>query len=381
MTDGLRLLDGVRVVSIEQFIAAPYCTQLLADAGAEVVKVERPGSGDPRRRYDPAVGPPGDRLSGGFVSYNRGKKSVELDLGTDEDRRVLRELLAESDVLLSNLAPGALERQGLAPARLREEFPRLVICEISGFGTAGGPYADWPAFDSVIQGMSGLSSLIGGLAPMGTMDLLAGVYAAFGILTALVSRASTGQGAYVDAAMYDIGAAFLERPLTLYEFTGVVPGQGIDRFSPVGTFRTGDGGVVSIVIPTDEMWRRCRVALELADDPELDTTIKRAEHMSDRIIPLLEEWAKGKDRHEAAAALRAAGQPAGVVQTIADVRACPQLAHRGLFSPVDDERARRDDGSTLSLPRLPLLFDGQGAKPGPVPRLGADNPLGPDPVP
>ncbi|MDX2600317.1 CoA transferase [Streptomyces caniscabiei] len=382
MADGLKLLDGIRVVSLEQYIAAPHCTQMLADAGAEIIKVERPVTGDPRRWYDPKVGPDDDYISGGFASYNRGKKSVELNLSDDADRRAFEELLATADVLVSNLRPGSLDRQGLAPKDLRERFPRLVICEISGFGTIGGPYAKWPAFDSVIQGMSGLSSLIGeqdgppGLAPMGTMDLMAGIYATIGILTALVGRVTTGQGSHVDAAMYDIGAAFLERPLTLHEYTGEVPTRGIDRFSPVGAFRAGDGGWVSIVIPTEEMWRRCCAALgrpELESDPELDTTLKRAEHMADRIVPLLEEWAKGKDRHEAVAALRETGQPAGLVQTIADVRACEQLAHRGLFAPIEDERARRADGTTLSLPRLPLLFDGQGARPGPVPRLGADN--------
>ncbi|WP_416966822.1 CaiB/BaiF CoA transferase family protein [Streptomyces sp. 4F14] len=382
MADGLELLDGIRVVSLEQYIAAPYCTQLLADAGAEVVKVERPVTGDPRRWYDPKAGPDDDYISGGFASYNRGKKSVELDLSADDGRRAFEDLLATADVLVSNLRPGSLERQGLAPEDLRRRFPRLVICEISGFGTSGGPYAKWPAFDSVIQGMSGLSSLIGeqdgppGLAPMGTMDLMAGVYATIGILTALVGRAATGEGSHVDAAMYDIGAAFLERPLTLHEYTGEIPTRGIDRFSPVGAFRAGDGGWVSIVIPTEEMWRRCCAALgrpELESDPELDTTLKRAEHMARRIVPLLEEWAEDKDRHEAVAALRAAGQPAGLVQTIADVRSCGQLAHRGLFAPIDDERARRADGTVLSLPRLPLLFDGRGARPGPVPRLGADN--------
>ncbi|MEV7392795.1 CoA transferase [Streptomyces sp. NPDC091215] len=382
MADGLNLLNGIRVVSLEQFIAAPYCTQMLADAGAEIIKVERPGAGDPRRRYDPKVGPDDDYISGGFASYNRGKKSVELNLSDEDDRRAFEELLATADVLVSNLRPGSLDRQGLAPAELRESFPRLVICEISGFGTTGGPYAKWPAFDSVIQGMSGLSSLIGeqdgppGLAPMGTMDLMAGVYATIGILTALVGRTSTGQGSHVDAAMYDIGAAFLERPLTLHEYTGEVPTRGIDRFSPVGAFRAGDGAWVSIVIPTDEMWRRCCAALgqpDLEHDSELDTTLKRAENMAGLIVPLLERWAKDMDRHKAVAALRAAGQPAGAVQTIADVRACKQLAHRGLFAAIDDERAQRADGTRLSLPRLPLLFDGQGARPGPVPRLGSDN--------
>ncbi|MFE7419994.1 CaiB/BaiF CoA transferase family protein [Rhodococcus sp. NPDC057529] len=382
MSEGLKLLSGIRVVSLEQFIAGPYCTSILADAGAEVIKVERPGTGDPRRWYDPKVGPDEDYISGGFASYNRGKKSVELDLSEATDREVFEELLSGADVLVCNLRPGSLARQGYSPEELRSRYPALVVCEITGFGSSGGVYAQWPAFDSVIQGMSGLSSLIGDadgppeLAPMGTADVLTGIWSALGVLTALVGRASTGKGSYVDAAMYDIGAAFVERPLTLHEFTGAVPTRGIDRFSPVGAFRAGDGGWVSIVIPTDEMWRRCCQALgkpELETDPDIDTVLKRADRMADRVIPEFETWAAGMTKFEAAEALRKAGQPAGLVQSIDEVRACPQLAHRGLFAPIDDDRAHRADGSTLSLPRLPLLFDGAGAAPGPIPRLGEHN--------
>jgi CoA:oxalate CoA-transferase len=382
VTQGLKFLSGIRVVALEQFIAGPYCTSILADAGAEVIKVELPGSGDPRRTYDPRVGPDDDYLSGGFASYNRGKRSVELALDDDDDRRSFEKLLQTADVLVSNMRPGSLARRGYAPAELRQLYPRLVICEITGFGSSGGDYAAWPAFDSVIQGMSGMSSLIGGdgdppgLAPMATTDLLAGIYGAVGILTALVGRARTGQGTYIDAAMYDIGAAFLERPLTLHEFTGAVPTRGIDRFSPVGTFQAGDGGWVSIVIPTDEMWRRCCQAMgtpELETDPELDSVLKRAENMRSRVIPAFEKWSASMTKQEAAQRLRDAGQPAGLVQSIDEVRDCPQLAHRGLFTEIEDDRARTANGEPFKLPRLPLLFDGRGATPGPVPRLGADN--------
>jgi CoA:oxalate CoA-transferase len=382
MTDGLKLLSGIRVVALEQFIAGPYCTSVLADAGAEVIKVELPGSGDPRRTYDPRVGPTDDYLSGGFASYNRGKFSVELALDDDDDRFAFERLLDTADVLVCNMRPGSLVRRGYAPADLRKLYPRLVICEITGFGSSGGEYSSWPAFDSVIQGMSGMSSLIGadddppGLAPMATTDLLAGIYAALGILIALVGRARTGEGSHIDAAMYDIGAAFLERPLTLHEFTGAVPSRGIDRFSPVGVFQAGDGGWVSIVIPTDDMWHRCCQALEqpeLETDPELDTVLKRAQNMQTRIIPAFEHWARKMTKSQAAQQLRRAGQPAGLVQSIDEVRTCPQLAHRGLFVEVDDDRASSSTGEPFKLPRLPLLFDGRGAKPGPVPRLGADN--------
>jgi CoA:oxalate CoA-transferase len=215
VTNPIRLLEGIRVVSIEQYIGAPYCTGLLADAGAEVIKIEMPGVGDPRRSYDPLRTDENGSLSGGFASYNRGKKSIELDLASEPGRARLHELLDVSDVLVSNLRPGALSKFGLGRGDVSTLFPGLIVCEISGFGQTG-PYAAWPAFDSVIQAMSGLSSLLGpspdeppGLAPMATMDILGGVYAAVGILSALVSRQRTGLGTHIDASMYDIGAAFL----------------------------------------------------------------------------------------------------------------------------------------------------------------------------
>lgn len=380
---GLTVLQGIRVISLEQFIAGPYCTSMLADAGAEVTKIERPGTGDPRRGYDPRVGSGDETISGGFASYNRGKRSVELALNTEEGVAELERMLSDADVLVCNLRPGSLTRMGLAPDLLRERYPKLVICEITGFGSTGGEAADWPAFDSVIQGMSGLASLVGDadgpptLVPMGTTDLLTAVYSAVGILMALVQRARTGEGSLVDAAMLDITAAFLERPLTLHEFTGSVPTRGIDRFSPVGMFRAGDGGWLSIVIPTDDMWSRCAEAMgqpELTSDPELDTVLKRADRMHDLVIPKFEAWAAEMTREQAAEALRAAGQPVGVVQDIAEVRANPHLAHRELFVPMADPVAVHEDGTPLALPRLPLLFDRQHAVPGRVPRLGEHNP-------
>jgi crotonobetainyl-CoA:carnitine CoA-transferase CaiB-like acyl-CoA transferase len=267
------------------------------------------------------------------------------------------------------------------PADLRTQFPRLVISEITGFGVSGGPLADVTAFDSVIQAMSGLSGLIGSdaygpplLAPMSTIDLLTGIWAALGIAMALVQRTHTGEGTHVDTAMYDIGAALLERPLALYEFTGEIPTRAIDHYSPVGTFRATDGRWLSIVIPTDEMWRRSCEAMcrpDLAANAELDTTLKRAERMLDTILPAFERCAKSEalDADAVVAHLRAKGQPVGIVQTIEEVRHSEQLAHRRMFVPL---RVRVGDGvvdSELRLVRAPLVFDGQVATPGPVPEL------------
>jgi crotonobetainyl-CoA:carnitine CoA-transferase CaiB-like acyl-CoA transferase len=377
---GLELLAGVKVVSFEQYISGPYCTSVLADAGAEVVKVERPERGDPRRHYDPKLGNARSYVSSGFASYNRSKKSICLDLSKPEDNEALGRLLTEADVLVSNLRPGSLAKFGWNREHLRAEFPRLILCEISGFGMSGGPYAGWPAFDPVIQAMSGLSSLIGDdpngppqFAPMGSLDVLSGTWAAMGILMALVDRATTGRAAHVDAAMYDVGAAFVERALALYEFTNEVPTRGTDAFSPVGFFRAGDGKWVSIVIPTDEMWIRCCRVVEdgtLAAHPQLDTVLKRAANMKDLIIPRLELWAAEMHAHEAAGRLIRGGQPAGVVQTVKEVRHCAHLRHRGLFADLDDQRTVHMSGARRRLPRLPLLFDGRGARPGPVPELG-----------
>ncbi|GAA3007828.1 CoA transferase [Microbacterium aurantiacum] len=372
-------------MSIEQYISAPYCTEILGEAGAEIIKVERPESGDPRRTYDPMRTFGDDEVSGGFASYNRGKKSVSLDLRDTDDRDTLRELLSTADVLVSNLRPGALARVGLAPTELRQTRPHLIICEISGFGTTGGPFEHLSAFDSVIQAMSGMSSLIGRapddpplLAPMSVMDILTGIWAAFGIATALLQRSHTGQGCHIDAAMYDIGAAFMERALTLHEFTGEVPTRGIDRFSPVGAFRAADGRWLSIVIPTDEMWGRCCHAIgrrDLLEDSSLGTVPQRAAQMESRIVPALEDWARRADlsAHSAAAVLHAAGQPVGVVQSIDEVRACEHLAHRGLFAPLVASHDGRTVNTGLALPRVPLLFDGSDSTPGRVPSFGEDN--------
>lgn len=378
-------MEGVRVVSIEQFISAPYCTEILAEAGAEVIKVERLAGGDPRRAYDPVRRFGDDDVSGGFASYNRGKSSVALDLTSDEDRASLDELLVTADVFVSNLRPGALGRLGLAPESLRASHPSLIVCEISGFGTTGGPYEQLTAFDSVIQAMSGMSHLIGQapdapplLAPMSVMDLLTGIWAAFGISTALFRRVQTGAGCHIDAAMYDVGAAFMERALTLNEFAGEAPTRGTDRFSPVGAFRSAEGRWLSIVIPTDDMWRRCCRAIgrpDLLVDPELGTVPQRAEQMESRIVPALEEWARDAalDASAATAILRDAGQPVGVVQTIEEVRACAHLAHRGMFAPLLARESGRIIETDAALARLPLLVDGSASRPGRVPDLGEHN--------
>lgn len=370
-------LSGVRVVSVEQYIAGPYCTGILAALGADVLKIENPASGgDPRRGYTPIVG----GVSSGFAAYNRGKQSVLLDIADPDDSQRFRSLLAEADVFVSNLRPGALGRRGLDVTGLRDERPDLIICEITGFGTTGGEFGDWPAFDSVIQAMSGLSSLLApdaqgrpALGPMGTSDIQTGVWAALGIVAALAGRARGGGGAHIDAAMYDIAVASLERPLTLMEF-GLQPNEaGRDAQSAVGTFRAL-GGWVAVVIPTDEMWRRCCSAMsreDLLSEAGLAGIEARAERMQSVIIPALEGWAATErlDPAQCAERLRDAGLPAGIVQSLADVRNSPQLAHRSMFEPL---LGMSPGSPQISIPRFPLLFDHAPLPSGPVPPLGDD---------
>ena len=339
-----RPLEGIRVVSLEQYIAGPYCTMLLADAGAEVIKVEPP-NGEPRRTYDPFLGEGDDRVSGGFLYYNRNKRSVCLDLKAAGTQDRLISLLAGADVLVSNLRPGSLERFGVGYDDLVAlGLHQLIVCEISGFGSRPGPYADWPAFDTVIQGMSGMMSLLTGVRPnepgtlpAGSADVLAGIQANQAILLALLQRDRTGAGQYIDVSMYETMASFLERPLMLHEFTGAVPDNGLDDFAPVAVFQCADGWV-ALIIPTDEMWHRFCTAIERLDwtnDARFEDVEGRSRHMSDVIVPELEHWAEHRSRTEVVDRFRQHGQPAGLVQTIEELRNCRHLESRGFFVPID----------------------------------------------
>ncbi len=207
-----RPLSGIRVTGLEQYMAGPYCTMLLADAGAEVIKIERPGRGDPRRAMPPFAERGDTRKAAGFMAYNRNKKSLALDLGKAEGQEVFRRLAARSDVVVENLRPGAMEKQGLGHAALRELNPRLIWAAISGFGRLPshlGPYSDRPAFDIVAEAMSGIMHLVGfadkppSWTIYGMADVQTGMVTAYGIMQALFMRERTGQGQLVDSAMFD----------------------------------------------------------------------------------------------------------------------------------------------------------------------------------
>ncbi|MGE3287216.1 MAG: CaiB/BaiF CoA transferase family protein [Pseudonocardia sp.] len=373
-------LDGVRVVALEQYISGPYCTMWLADCGAEVVKVERPGVGDPRRVFQPTRGgPDGDAVSGGFFSFNRNKRSVTLDLTLDEGRDAYRALVASADVVVENLRPGAVEKLGLDHTVLRRADPRLIYAGISGYGRAEGlPFAGRPAFDAAILGMAGITHVTGAspeeppqLPMYGLADMVTGICTGYQILMALFERERTGAGRFIDVSMYDCLVALNERPLMQREFTGRVISRGPDRFqAPMGAYACSDG-YISLVVPNDLIWRRLAACIgrpELADDPATATGAARAADPG-AYLPALTAWIGARTRADAVAALERSGVPAGVVQDADDVAACPHLEARGMFVRVQDP-----DAGEIRMPHAPVTMSDTGRVPaGTVPRLGEDN--------
>ncbi|PXY27699.1 CaiB/BaiF CoA transferase family protein [Prauserella muralis] len=376
----MRPLDGLVVLEMGQYIAAPYCAMMLADLGAEVIKIERPRTGDPRRSYDPLIEAEDGRLSGGFLSYNRNKRSVTLDLTSEQGRELYRRLAARADIVVENLRPGAVDRLGVGFEALRALNERLIYCAISGYGRSAryrAEYADRPAFDTAIQAMSGVMAVTGEPdgPPLPTVtgfaDVFTAVHAAVSILAAVHGRAATGRGTFVDQSMYDSTASLLERELMLWDFTHQERRRGVDRYAPLGALEASDGHV-ALIIPTDEMWRRMCTAIEredLLEHPKLDSVLSRAENFASVIRPEAEQWTRTRTRREVVTRFAEAGLPAGEVQTVEELYACPHLAARGMFLSIADPYAGR-----RRMIRTPaLLEDYEQARPGSAPQLGADN--------
>jgi itaconate CoA-transferase len=268
----MRPLDGITVVALEHVIAAPFCTRQLADLGARVIKIERPGVGDPARAYDERV----RGLASHFVWTNRSKESITLDLKQEDARKIVRKLLRNAEVLVQNLAPGAAARMGFCYDLLRDEFPRLIVCDISGYG-ADGPYRDKKAYDLLIQSESGLLSITGtpeapAKAGCSIADIAAGMYAYTNILAALIQRGKTGQGCRIDVSMLECMAEWMSFPL-YYAYDGAQSppraGAAHATIYPYGPFPAGDGNVVMLGLQNEREWAIfCDKVLE---NPELKT--------------------------------------------------------------------------------------------------------------
>jgi itaconate CoA-transferase len=335
-----RPLDGITVVSLEHAIAAPFCTRQLADLGARVIKVERPGEGDFARNYDQRV----RGLASHFVWVNRSKESIALDLKQPQALAVLHQLIAKADVLVQNLAPGAAQRMGLGAAALRAKHPRLIACDISGYGN-DGPHRDRKAYDLLIQSEAGFLSVTGSpeqpaKAGNSIADIAAGMYAYTSILAALLQRGRTGQGSHIDVSMLEALSEWMGFPL-YYAFEGAPPparsGASHATIYPYGPFATGQGGMVMLGLQNEREWKAfCAVVMKqpgLAEDERFSSNARRHENRQALEAVILEVFAR-LGPAEVTALLDEAQIANARVNSMADLWAHPQLAARKRWREV-----------------------------------------------
>lgn len=362
-------LSGKLVVALEQAVAAPFCSSRLADAGARVIKIERKGAGDFARAYDTAA----NGESAYFTWLNRGKESVALDIKADEDREILLRMLENADVFIQNLLPGALAKLGLDSASLRESFPRLVTCDITGYGE-DGPMRNAKAYDLLVQCESGLASVTGtpdgpGRVGVSVCDIATGMTAHAGICEALVGRDRTGKGSGVSVAMFDVMADWMSVPLLYHDHLGKpTPRVGLNHtvICPYGAYECKDGQLVVITVQHNGEWQRfCEHILgdaALATDPRFHDNTSRIENK-----PALEVLIKAvfasHDRAEMLKRLDAAGIASGAVNDVATLSGHPQLDRSVIRTPsgeinVPTPPIRRSLGETALGP-CPA-FDAQG---------------------
>ena len=346
MTSG-GALAGLRVIDLTQMLAGPYCTMLLGDQGADVVKIE-PIGGDPTRGFGPFPADDVDHHFGGyFQSTNRNKKSVAIDLKSEDGKALLRRLVREADVVVENFRAGVMDRLGIGYESLAADNPKLVYAAIRGFGdprTGASPYVDRPAFDVVAQAMGGAMGITGpdAVTPMkigpGVGDIFPAALSAFGIMAAVHHAQKTGQGQFVDVAMYDGILAMCERLVYQYSYTGKSPvpeGNQHPILCPFGVFPTLDGQV-TIGCPRDSFWRELADAMgrpELASDPKFLTNNHRLAHAAETVAAV-EEWTRVRTKAEIAEALDGR-VPFGPVNTAADIYADPHIAARHMLVEVE----------------------------------------------
>ncbi len=335
MSRATRPLTGVRVLDLTRVLAGPFCSQILGDMGAEVIKIEEPGKGDDTRRWPPFVG--GEATY--FMAVNRNKRSVTLNLKAPQGLAILKRLTGRSDVLIENFRPGTMERLGLGYRALARRHPRLVYCSISGFGESG-PEAHRAGYDLIVQGESGVMDLTG--FPDGPpvkvgnsiADLVAGMSAAHGITLALLARARTRRGQKVEIAMLDVMASLLTYQAGIYFGTGQRPtrkGNQHPSIVPYEVFRAADA-YLTLGVANNSLWKQCCAALErpeLADDPRFSTEARRVDNRA-ALVPLLNEILASRSADEWLKRLEAAGVPAGRIKTVAEVCESEHLKARGM---------------------------------------------------
>ena len=365
-------LSGVTVLDLTRVLAGPYCTMVLADLGARVIKVERPDDGDDARSIGPFV----RAKSAYFMSLNRGKESISLDLRDPADREVFEKLLPRADVLVENYRAGVMEKMGYGWETLHARHPRLIYAAASAFGHTG-PYAERPAYDLVVQGMGGLMSLTGqpgsGPTRVGTSigDIAAGLFTAIGVNAALYHRELTGEGTKIDVAMLDCQVALLENAIARYVATGQVPGPLGSRhpsITPFEAFASADGHLI-IAAGNDGLFRKLCDVLgrpELAGDPRFCSNEARTDN-ADALKTEIEKALRERSRADWLSALESAGVPCGPINDIAEVMSDPQVAARNMVIRVRDEVA-----GEISMPGNPIKLSAFEDPPTREPAPGLD---------
>lgn len=359
-------LDGLRVLDMSRVLAGPWAGQILADLGADVVKVERPNHGDDTRTWGPPwIGPAGEgvrRESAYFACANRNKRSIAIDIATVQGQELIRQLAARADVLIENFKVGGLAEYGLDYASLQVANPRLIYCSITGFGQTG-PYCRRPGYDALVQAMGGLMSITGradhepGAGPqkvgVALTDVLTGLYGVIGILGALHHRKSSGVGQQIDMSLLDVQVACLANQAMNYLASGTTPermGNAHPNIAPYQDFPTSDGHMI-LAIGNDGQFRRfCEEAAhpEWADDPRFSTNPMRVQHR-DELVALIAESTKTRTTAEWVAGLEAAGVPCGPINEIDAVFRDPQVISRGLRIELN-----ASDGQVIPLVASPL---------------------------
>ena len=373
-------LAHLRVLELARILAGPWAGQILADLGADVVKVERAGSGDDTRAWGPpfvAAADGGNLGAAYFHCTNRGKRSIELDFESDEGRRIVRKLVARSDVLIENFKVGGLAKFGLDYASLAPLNPRLIYCSVTGFGQTG-PYAARAGYDLMAQGMGGFMSLTG--APDGEptragvpiADIFTGVYSVVGILAALAEREKTGRGGHVDTALVDAQVGVLGNQALNYLVSGKVPeriGNAHPNIVPYQVFPAADGHVIIASGNDGQFGKLCDVLSEpaLAQEPNYKTNAGRVTNRA-ALVAHISDLTRRFKRADILAKLEAVNVPAGPINDLDDVFADPQVVHRGMWLALQSDAAK---GGTIPGVRTPITIGGKGmASERPAPRLG-----------
>ena len=372
MTDQPGPLDGIRVLDLSRVLAGPFCTQMLADLGAEVIKVERPGVGDETRTWGPPYVKDPDGAdtteSAYYLCANRNKRSVTVDFSQPRGVALVKRLLARCDVLVENFKVGGLTKFGLGHEQLREEFPGLVYCSITGFGQTG-PYAHRPGYDMMAQGMGGLISITGepdrppSKVPVAINDIMTGMYTAVALLSAVRHRDLTGEGQHVDVALLDVQVSWLANVASNYLVGGRIPrrlGTAHPNTVPYQVFPTEDGFIIIAANNDGQFERLCEAAgaPELLEDPDFASNALRVCNR-ERLVANLEAITRTRGTAAWMEALEAAGVPCAPVNTMDQVFADPQVQARGMEIRMSHPLAGEDVrlvGSPIRLSRTPVSY-------------------------